>query len=155
MYKGTVYKFGLLFIFSLLIVRCSPSGGGGTVESLTVHIDCQTSKCQNSVVTAPQATTVFSLSGCSATTIDYELIASGYVNAVCNQTNCNGVINTWRDKNGASISQIEARTYYICSWIDLNNNGIKDSADDYSQLTQMVNSSSVLTISSWGATFSM
>lgn len=146
-------NFFLLFSLVLFLLRCSPSGGdGGPTDIPNVQHSCSTSKCTSAPMTLYNSVTVFSLSGCSQSTIDFEPIASGTTTVNCNGTNCNGIVSTWRNPEGDIITSMEARTYYICSWIDLNQNSVKDAADEFSVLNQTVNSASVRTINQWGAT---
>ncbi|MBY0315321.1 MAG: hypothetical protein K2Q26_07365 [Bdellovibrionales bacterium] len=145
--------FLLLVPLTLILARCSPSGGdGGPTDIPNVQHTCTTSKCTSAPMTMYNSVTVFSVAGCSQSSIDYQPVASGTTTVNCNGTNCNGIVSTWRDPEGNVITSIPARPYYICSWIDFNQNSIKDAADEFSVLNESVNSASVRTINQWGAT---
>ena len=145
-------KFLILAPFILFWAGCSPSGDGGAATDIpNVQHSCSTSKCTSAPMTMYNSVTVFSLSGCSQATIDFEPVASGVTTVNCNGTNCNGIVSTWRDPDGKVITSFTSRTYYVCSWIDFNNNSVKDSADEFSVLNQTINSASVKTITQWGA----
>lgn len=135
----------------LLISGCTPSADSTvTTDMLTVQRTCTTDKCK-SIMGSYDCVTVFTLSGCSQTTINYDVVATGSSKVSCAGSNCNGILNTWSDPDGNPITSITSRSYYICSWIDFNNNAVKDPADEFSSVQQTVNSSTVLTITSWGA----
>lgn len=146
-----IQKLWIVSLLALVFAGCSQTEGtGASITIPSVQLSCNTSKC-TSVMGTRLGVVILSLSGCDVDTVESRLVATGSVNAVCNGSTCDGVITSWQDANSVNITTIASGNYYICSRIDINNNGIRDAADEFSELYDPVVSSTVKTITSWGA----
>jgi hypothetical protein len=130
----------------------------GAIDIPDVDMSCTTARCQiNSSPNGRDAVSVITTEGCAPDQIDSNSIASGTTTVSCTVSNgCTGSVTSWRDKNGVPIAQITASTYYVCNWIDLNNNGVKnEGVDEFSELREAIYSASNIEANSptWGVTY--
>lgn len=148
-------KHLILFLSAALALSAcdSATGSGEAVDIPTVRIDCTSSKCTG-ITGARDATVILSLSGCKASQITYELVATGPVSAICTPTGCTGTVNSWTNVNNEAIASIESRSYYVCGWIDIDNNANPESPDDaFSEELRTV-TGSTMTLTDWSVTYS-
>lgn len=140
-----IYKLVLVLSCLVFLNACESTGSGVSVDAPNVDINCSTSKC--AIAGFIDAYVVLTLSGCEENQIGFESVASGTEQLLCSGSSCSGTLNSW------TPSSIESRTYYICGWIDIDNNGIKNSADAFSE-DQLFISGSPLTMTNWSVTYS-
>lgn len=141
-------KFFKLFflLYTLLFLNaCESTGSGVVVDAPNVDISCSSSKC--AIAGFIDAYVVLTLSGCAENQIGFESVASGTEQLLCSGSSCTGTLNSW------TPSSIESRSYYICGWIDIDNNGVKNSADAFSE-DELFISGSPLTMTNWSVTYS-
>lgn len=128
----------------MLVSACESSGSGVTVGVPSVDIACSTSKC--AVSGFRDAYVVLTLSGCAEDQINFETVATGTEQLICTGSACSGTVRQWIP------STFESRTYYICGWIDIDDNGVKNAADAFSEDQTFV-SGSTLTMTNWSVTY--
>lgn len=129
----------------IFFTACESTGTGVGIETPRVDITCSNSKCN--VSGFKDAYVVITKSGCSANQIDFESVATGAIQLLCTSSSCSGTLSSW------SASSIESRSYYVCGWIDINDNSVKDSADAFSE-DYIFLSGSPLTMTNWSVTYS-
>ena len=139
------FKLFFLLYTLVLLNACESSGSGVVVNAPNVDISCSSSKC--AIAGFIDAYVVLTLSGCAENQIGFESVASGTEQLLCSGSSCTGRLNSW------TPSSIESRSYYICGWIDIDNNGVKNSADAFSE-DELFISGSPLTMTNWSVTYS-
>lgn len=148
---GSMKNIFFIFVMAFFIARCESAGSGTPVNIPAVDIRCQTSLCASVASGSYEVTVDFTSSGCAKDQIDDLHYAVGTANITCiNGNGCSGTVSSWRDNNGASITQILSSTYSVCGWIDLDP-GAKNPNDDFSEQSFLISSSPTITLSTWGA----
>lgn len=135
----------LCFVLLAFVGGCDSAGDGTSVSVPRTEIRCSTAKCAG--VGFADVVISFTLSGCAGDQITFEEYSTGSMSLTCNGTSCTGTISSW------SPNTIPSRTYYVCGWIDIDNDGIRDASDAFSE-EQTYITGSPLTITNWGATYS-
>lgn len=141
-------KFKALFfcMFAWALAGCESSGDGTKIDVPDVQIACSTSKC-TSGSPSKDAYVVLSLSGCAPDQIGYDTVASGSTQLLCTGGSCHGTVTN------ITPSSVASRSYYVCGWIDVNDDSTQNSADAFSEDFLFV-SGSTLTLSNWSVTYS-
>lgn len=140
-------KLRILFLGALVftIAGCESSGDGTPVDSPDVFIDCSTAKC-TSGSTSKDGYVVLSLSGCAPDQIGFDTVASGNVQLLCTAGACRGTVTN------LTPSSFSSRSYYVCGWIDVNDDSVQNSVDAFAEDYLFV-SGSPLTISNWSVSY--
>lgn len=140
-------RFTIFFLCAslLALAGCESSGDGTKVDAPNVDIRCNTSKCTSGAVNK-DAYVVLSLSGCAPDQIGFDTVASGSVQLICTGGGCTGTVTNITPDNFTS------RSYYVCGWIDVNDDGVQNSTDAFSEDNVFV-SGSTLSITSWSVTY--
>lgn len=141
-----------LFIISFLMMVACDSTGGEPVSLPSVGVNCTTAKCGAVATASYPAVITITLSGCPKDQIDNELIAVSSINVSCtNGVGCTGGASSWSDESSLPIFEVVSRGYYVCGWIDLDND-TKDSDDAFSDEFLFIDGNN-FTITSWSAPF--
>ena len=116
-YHRSVFLLLVVALFSG-VTACDSDGTGAQVPLPLVDILCVGGKC--SIAGTRDVVTNLTLSGCDPQQIDFEPVATGTGTVSCNGSRCTGTVSQW------SASTVEGRSYYVCGWIDINDNAIKN-----------------------------
>lgn len=131
----------------MVLISCESSGDGTAVAPPNIDLDCSDAKC--AVAGFRDAVVVLSLSGCAPDQITFETpAATGNVQLVCNGTACSGTLSQW------SKETVPSRAYWICGWIDIDDDNFIDETSDAFSDDRAAITGSALTITNWSVTYS-
>jgi hypothetical protein len=136
------FTSALLFV---VLVGCESAGTGTQVPPPNINVTCSTAKCQAANSTHDIVVNL-SPSGCAPDQIGFEDGAVGTGIANCAGGSCTATVSNWAD------SSVESKSYWVCGWIDLDDNG-KNAADVYSENYQLVTGASI-SMTNWSVTYS-
>ncbi len=139
-------KFLFLTATLGVLSGCESSGDGTQVDAPNIDIVCSTSKC-TSGLPSKDAYVVLSLSGCAPDQIGFDTIASGTTQLLCTGGSCRGTVTN------VTPDTISARSYYVCGWVDVNDDSLQNSADAFAEDNTYI-SGSPLSLTSWSVTYS-
>jgi len=146
-------KFLIIAISLGALSACDSAGSGVSVQMPDASVQCTSSKC-NAAAGIHNATVTLTKSGCAPDQIDFYTVAVGAASAICGTTGCTATVSSWTDKPGDPLTEIESASYSLCGWIDLDDNGQKNSsADAFSENTKYV-TGSTLDLTDWSVTYS-
>lgn len=119
-----------------------------------VDLSCGTSPCRGASGSYDTVTAI-TTQGCAPDQIDSDIAAVGTTSVSCNASGCTGQVSSWKDSDGTTITSIPAGTYYVCTWIDFNNDSVKNNTDEFSELRESIISASNIDADSatWGVTY--
>jgi len=138
-------KWGVFILFSLAFWGCDSAGNGATVAVPRVDIECSVAKCTGMPV-GTEVVVNFTRSGCAEDQIEFEEYATGAMSLTCSGTECTGSLSSW------DTSTIPSGVYYVCGWIDINDDRVRNTQDAFSE-QELAITGSVLTLSDWGASY--
>lgn len=139
-------QWAFVAVAVIFISACDSTGDGTMVEVPRVDIRCTTAKCSGMPV-GTDVVVNFTLSGCSGDQITFDEYASGGMRLTCGGGVCSGTITSWEP------SAIPSRSYYVCGWIDIDDNSQRNSLDAFSEQQTYI-TGAPLELTDWGATYS-
>lgn len=143
----------LMLLAAFALAGCESTGSGEPVDIPDVNFNCTTTLCRDESGLR-DAVVVFSLSGCAPDQINFNSVATGTASASCSAGGCTGRVSNWRDATtGVAMTQIPARSYEVCGWIDLDNDA-KDGDDAFAEDDVFVSALTSIDLTDWSVTYS-